>query len=215
MINAVLFDLDGTLADTAPDLGYALNRMRAARDMPPLPLETIRPHASRGGRGMMQIGFALTPDESDFIAMREEFLALYAENLCRETRLFPGMADLLDELEHRGLPWGIVTNKPARFTGPLIEALGLESRAACVISGDTCGRAKPYPDPLLAAAGELGAVPAASVYIGDDERDVQAARAAGMQIIVALYGYLGDGNHPDTWGADGAIIAPQDLLRYL
>ncbi|MBC7944810.1 MAG: phosphoglycolate phosphatase, partial [Burkholderiales bacterium] len=192
MIEAVLFDLDGTLADTAPDLGYALNRQRVAHGMPPLPVATIRPHVSRGGRGLVHIGFALTPEESGYTAMRDEFLSLYAENICRETTLFPGMAELLDEIEKRGLPWGIVTNKPARFTGPLIAALGLQSRAACVISGDTCGRAKPYPDPLLAAAAQLGTAPAACVYVGDDERDVQAARAAGMQIIVALYGYLGD-----------------------
>lgn len=215
MIKAVLFDLDGTLADTAPDLAYALNRQRVARGMPPLPLATIRPYVSQGGRGLVKIAFGSTPDESDFVAIRDEFLTFYAERMCHETTLFPGMAELLDELERRGLLWGVVTNKFERFTLPLLAALGLDERAACIVSGDTCSRAKPHPDSLLAACTQIGVAPKNCVYVGDDERDVQAAHAAGMMAIVALYGYLGDGNHPENWGADAMINAPSEVLSYL
>lgn len=215
MIKAVLFDLDGTLADTAPDLAHALNRQRVARGMPPLPLATIRPHVSKGGRGLVNVGFGAMPDESDFHAIRDEFLMFYAERMCHETTLFPGMADLLDELERRGLPWGVVTNKFERFTLPLLAALALDERAASIISGDTCSRAKPHPDSLLAACEQIGVAPKNCVYVGDDERDVQAAHAAGMMAIVAMYGYLGDDNHPEAWGADAMIEQPAEVLNYL
>jgi phosphoglycolate phosphatase len=215
MIKGMLFDLDGTLADTAPDLGFALNRQREIHRLPALPLQAIRPYVSQGGRGLMKIGFDLTPEDADFISMREEFLDLYAKRLCHETRLFPGIAELLCELEKRGLPWGVVTNKIERFTLPLLEKLQLAGRAACIVSGDTCSNFKPHPEPLLHASREMGIPAGDCVYVGDDERDVQAARAAKMQVVVVLYGYLGNGAQPESWGADALINTPQELLRYL
>lgn len=215
MIKGMLFDLDGTLADTAPDLGFALNRQREIHRLPALPLQAIRPYVSQGGRGLMKIGFDLTPEDADFISMREEFLDLYAKRLCHETRLFPGIAELLCELEKRGLPWGVVTNKIERFTLPLLEKLQLAGRAACIVSGDTCSNFKPHPEPLLHASREMGIPAGDCVYVGDDERDVQAARAAKMQVVVVLYGYLVNGAQPESWGADALINTPQELLRYL
>lgn len=215
MIKGMLFDLDGTLADTAPDLGFALNRQREIHRLPALPLQAIRPYVSQGGRGLMKIGFDLTPEDADFISMREEYLDLYAKRLCHETRLFPGIAELLCELEKRGLPWGVVTNKIERFTLPLLEKLQLAGRAACIVSGDTCSNFKPHPEPLLHASREMGIPAGDCVYVGDDERDVQAARAAKMQVVVVLYGYLGNGAQPESWGADALINTPQELLRYL
>ena len=214
MIKAVLFDLDGTLADTAPDLGYVINRMRTARGLPPLPLAATRPVTSLGARGMLGVGLNVTPEHPDYKALREEFLGIYADNLCRETRLFPGMAELLDELERRAVRWGVVTNKAERFTHPLLELLGVRSRAACIVGGDTTGRIKPDPAPLLAASERIGVAPEHCVYLGDDRRDVEAGRAAGMKVVLAKFGYL-NGNDPETWGADAMIDRPQELLQYL
>ena len=180
MIRAVLFDLDGTFADTAPDLGYAVNQMRIARGLPPVADEKTRPVTSSGARGQLGAGFGITPDHPDDPAMRDEFLNIYEANLCRETRLFDGMAQLIDALESRGLIWGIVTNKAERFALPLIKLLGYNTRAACVIGGDTTGKLKPHPDPLYAAARTIQIAPEQCIYVGDDERDVQAGRAAGM-----------------------------------
>src|SRR5208282_928389 len=168
MIQAVLLDLDGTLADTAPDLAYALNQVRAAHGLPPLPLATTRPVTSNGVRGLLKVGFDITPEHADYATLRDKFLALYNANLCRETQLFPGMSELLAELERRGVLWGVVTNKPQRFTEPLLDRLGLRHRAACVISGDSVGQIKPHPAPLLAAAKAIGVAPPACLYFGDD-----------------------------------------------
>ena len=214
MIKAVLFDLDGTLADTAPDLGYAINRMRTARGLPQLPLAATRPVTSLGARGLLEVGLEVTPEHSSYDALREEFLAIYADNLCRETRLFPGMAELLAELERRAMPWGVVTNKAERFTFPLLDRLGLGRRAACVIGGDTTGKLKPDPAPLFAASDRLGIAPPHCLYLGDDRRDVDAGRAAGMKVVVATFGYL-NGTDPATWNADAMIAQPSELLRYL
>jgi phosphoglycolate phosphatase len=214
-VRAVLFDLDGTLADTAPDLGYVLNLQRLARGLEELPLERMRPVVSQGARGLLRVGFGLTPGQDSYEAMRDEFLDLYSRNLVRKTRLFEGVAQLLEALEQQGLRWGVVTNKLARFTDPLLESLGLAQRAGCVVSGDTCARAKPFPDPLLEASRRLGVAPEACAYVGDDERDVQASLAARMTPVVALYGYLGDGNPPHAWGADHHIERPLDLLNVL
>ena len=214
MIKAVLFDLDGTLADTAPDLAYALNRVREARGLPPLPLSATRPYASHGARGLIGVGFNVRPDDPGYGALRDEFLATYADNLCRETRLFAGLPELLDQLEARELPWGVVTNKQERFTLPLLELLKVRSRAACVIGGDTTGKSKPHPEPLLAASRAIGLAPGSCVYVGDDLRDVQAGQAAGMKTAVAMWGYL-NGQHPERWNADCMIEEPRDLLRFL
>lgn len=214
MIQAVLFDLDGTFADTAPDLSYAINQMRIARGLAPVPDEKTRPVTSSGARGLLGAGFGITPDHADYPAMRDEFLNLYEANLCRDTRLFDGMAPLIDALESRGLTWGIVTNKAERFALPLMKLLGYGTRAACVIGGDTTGKLKPHPEPLYAAARAIGIDPSACLYVGDDERDVQAGRAAGMKTVAVRYGYL-NGSDPAAWGADALADAPYDVLRLL
>ncbi len=215
MIDAVLFDLDGTLADTAPDMALTVNRMRASRSLAPVAAETVRPFVSQGARGMVCAAFELTPEDPAFQALREEFLALYEQNLCVGTRLFPGMDDLLAGLEQRGVAWGVVTNKFERFARPLLEALGLAERVAVVVGGDTCPRPKPFADPLLFAAGHIGVEPPRTLYVGDDERDVQAARAAGMPVLVAGYGYLGAGRPPQLWGADAIVDSPAGVALWL
>lgn len=214
MIRAVLFDLDGTLADTAPDLANALNRVRAARGLPPLPLAVTRPVTSHGAPGLLGVGFGLGPGDPGYDALREEFLQVYAANLCRETRLFPGISSLLDALEARRLAWGIVTNKQERFALPLLDRLGVRDRAGCVIGGDTTGRTKPDPEPLLAGARALDVAAGGCLYVGDDERDVVAAHAAGMKAVVARWGYL-NGRDPDRWNADWLINEPQQILRLI
>jgi 2-phosphoglycolate phosphatase len=213
-IKAVLFDLDGTFADTAPDLGYAVNQMRAARNLPPVPDEKTRPVTSSGARGLLGAGFGITPDHVDYPAMRDEFLNLYEANLCRETRLFDGMAALVDVLESRALTWGIVTNKAERFALPLMKLLGYSTRAACIIGGDTTGKLKPHPEPLYAAARAINIAPAACLYVGDDERDIQAGHAAGMKTAAVRYGYL-NGSDPASWGADAVLNKPIEALLLL
>ncbi len=208
VIEAVLFDLDGTLADTAPDMALTVNRMLARRGLQAVAIGEVRRYVSSGARGMIGAAFGLAPEDDGFQALREEFLALYGENLCVDTRLFPGMAELLAALEARGVPWGVVTNKFERFARPLIDALGLGERAAVVVGGDTCPRSKPFPDPLLFAAATMRRAPTRTLYVGDDERDVRAARAAGMPVVVAGYGYLGDGAPPALWGADAIVDSP-------
>lgn len=214
-LETVLFDLDGTLVDTAPDLALALNLQRERHGLPPLPLATIRPHASHGSRGLLGIGFGLVPEHADFAAMREEYLDLYDQVFTRSPVMFTGIAEVLDVMESAGLRWGVVTNKPRRFTQPLMQALGLAQRAACIVSGDDAARAKPYPDTLLLACGLAQTVPAACFYVGDAERDIQAGRAAGMPTIIALYGYLDANDKPGEWGASAMIDSPSGLLDLL
>ena len=215
-VKAVLFDLDGTLVDTAPDLGGALNLLLRRYDKPELPLSRSRPLVSMGARGMLEIGFGLTPIHAEYEAMKTEYLALYEANLCRDTRLFDGMQNLLTTLEQRAIPWGIVTNKHSRFTLPLLAALNLDRRAQCSISGDSVAQPKPHPGGLLAAADVLSVTPSTDiVYVGDDERDIQAALAAKMTPVVARYGYLGNGNPPTKWGAKLYIDYPLELLQTL
>ncbi len=214
MIRAVLFDLDGTFADTAPDLAYALNLMLAARSLPAVALASTRPVTSLGARGMLKVGFGLTPADAQYAALREEFLSLYEQNLCRESRLFPGMAELLDEFQSRSLAWGIVTNKAERYARPLIAALDGAASCRCLIGGDTTGHLKPHPAPLLAGSSALGFEPGECMYVGDDERDVKAGRAAGMTTVAVRYGYL-NGGAPDRWDAHAVIDRPQDLLRLI
>jgi phosphoglycolate phosphatase len=214
-IRAVLFDLDGTLIDTAPDLGHALNLQRARHGLAPLPAEVIRPQASHGARGLLRLGFDITPDDSRFAHLRDEFLQLYADNICCHSQPFPGILELLDALERRGLAWGVVTNKPARFTEPLMSVLDLAERAACIVSGDTCPQPKPHPAPMLAAAELCGLWPSQCLYVGDAERDVEAASAAGMLALVAAWGYLDAADQPQNWGAHAQIHHPLETLDYL
>ncbi|MDD2915960.1 MAG: HAD-IA family hydrolase [Gallionella sp.] len=211
MIRAVLFDLDGTFADTAPDLAAALNHTLAMRNLPQLPLEIVRTQASHGSRGLLKIGFGIEPDAPEYDTLRDIFLDYYAHHICVHTRLFGDMAELIDELERRDIKWGIVTNKPHRYTVPLMLALGYAERAACLISGDTCARAKPHPDPLLKACELIGVAPGQCLYLGDDLRDMQAANAAAMHGIIARYGYVGEASL-DSWNAQGIIDAPTELL---
>lgn len=212
----MLFDLDGTLADTAPDLAAAVNKMQRVRGLPETPLDALRRLASAGARGLLGGAFGITPETPGYDAMRDEFLANYAADICVQTTLFPGIAEVLDELEARGVRWGIVTNKAMRLTAPLVELLGLASRAACVVGGDTTPHSKPHPAPLLHAAGLLALAPDRIVYVGDDLRDIQAGYAAGMATVAAAYGYCGDGAAPGDWRAQhlvGTTGELRDLLR--
>jgi phosphoglycolate phosphatase len=214
-IKAVLFDLDGTFADTAPDLGAALNHVLKLHQLPPLPLEVSRLQASHGSAGLIKIGFNVAPDSAAFPALRDAFLAYYSANICAHTTLFKGIAELIDALEKLGLPWGIVTNKPHRFTLPLMQALAYEKRAACLVSGDTCAHAKPHPEPLFHAAKIIGIKPQNCLYLGDDKRDIEAGRAAGMTTMIALFGYIDPKADLNAWQADARISSPMELLNYI
>lgn len=214
-IRTVLFDLDGTLADTAPDLAAALNRLLAEEGRAPLELARIRPWVSHGSPALIRLGFGLAPEDAGYTALRARLLAHYAENLCRDTRLFPGVPELLDALAARGLCWGIVTNKPGFLTEPLVRQLGFVAPPACVVSGDTLVRRKPHPEPMLHACTLASAQPAETVFVGDSERDVRAGRDAGMRTLVALFGYIGENENPAEWGADGMIRAPLEVLDWL
>jgi 2-phosphoglycolate phosphatase len=215
VIRAVLFDLDGTLADTAPDLGGALNQLLAELGRPAVPLAITRPLTSSGARGMLKVGLSIDPEHADYEVMKDRFLDLYARDICGATCLFDGVDALLAALEARSIAWGIVTNKAARFTLPLLDRLTLAKRAGCIVSGDTTARSKPFPDSLLHAAAVVRTAPAECLYVGDDLRDVQAARAAGMPVIAAAYGYLGEDGDPHSWSADAVINHPLEVLNHL
>ncbi|WP_114810191.1 phosphoglycolate phosphatase [Paraburkholderia kururiensis] len=215
LCQAVLFDLDGTLADTAPDLAAAVNRMRHERGLEMVPLDRLRPLASAGARGLIGGAFGIGPDHHDYASLREEFLANYEADLCIETTLFPGIDTVLDELDARGVRWGIVTNKVTRLTEPLVALLGLEERAGCVVSGDTTPHSKPHPAPLLHAAKALNMEPERVVYVGDDLRDVQAGFAAGMVTVAAAYGYCGDDLPPSHWHAQHVVESTAELRLLL
>jgi phosphoglycolate phosphatase len=214
-LDAVLFDLDGTLADTAGDLAGALNRVRADRGLPPVPVAQLRAHASAGARGLLAAGMNVAPDHADYVALRDAFLGYYADGLAITTRLFDGVAELLDALDARRVRWGVVTNKAQRYTAPVLAALGLADRAGVVVSGDTTAHPKPHPAPLLHAAQALGIAPSACAYVGDDLRDVVAGNSAGMATLVADYGYLGESGSSDDWPATGWIERPLALLDWL
>jgi phosphoglycolate phosphatase len=215
MHEAVLFDLDGTLADTARDLGAALNRLRSEVGLADLPFERLRPVASNGVRGLLQAGLGLCPEHADYAGFAQRFLDHYMAALCVDTVLFDGIPELLDDLEASGIAWGIVTNKQQRFTLPLVDMLGLGQRAGCIVSGDSAPRAKPHPEPLLLASEQLKVDPQRCIYVGDDIRDVQAGRSAGMYTVAAGYGYLGCGEPISAWGADRIIEHPGDLLQFV
>ncbi len=210
----MLFDFDGTLADTAPDLAAAVNRMRSENGEPPLPLERLRPFASAGARGLVYAAFGIKPEDAEFASLRETFLEFYAEQVCERTRLFPGMSELLRELKSRDIRWGIVTNKATRFTERIVVALDLVPD--CVVCGDTTAHLKPHPAPMLHAAQQLELPCADCCYLGDDLRDMQAARAAGMRAIAVEWGYHHPENGaPGTWQAEVVIAHPLDLIAHL
>lgn len=214
-VHAVLFDLDGTLVDSALDLGGAGNDLRERRGLPPLPLEVFRPLTGTGARGMLRVALGTTPEDADFEALKDEYLAIYATRLTRLTRVFDAMAPVLDALDAAALPWGIVTNKHSRFAEPVVAGTGLATRSRVLVCGDTTARAKPFPDPLLEAARRLAVDPAHCLYVGDDLRDIQAGRAAGMGTAAAAWGYLGDGEPIEAWGADHLARTPAGLLEAL
>ena len=211
---AVLFDFDGTLADTAPDLAAAINRMRTDLGEEPMPIERLRPFASAGARGLVFASFGVKAEDPEYTALREEFLEVYAETCCSTTKLFPGVGELLEELRRRELRWGVVTNKSTRFTERIIAHLDL--RPDCVACGDTTPHLKPHPAPLLHAADQLKLDPRACCYLGDDLRDMKAARAAGMRPIAVDWGYHHpDNGGPGTWEAEAVIAHPLDMLKLL
>ncbi len=214
-VRTVLFDLDGTLADTAPDLAFALNRVLEEQNRAPLPFEQIRPVVSHGGMALIRLGFGLSPDAPQFEPLRQRLLEIYRANIARGTTLFPGTDTLLEALEAMGMSWGVVTNKPAWLTEPLLEALGVLNRAVAVVSGDTLPERKPHPAPLLLACEQAGSLPGECIYLGDAERDMEAARRAGMPAFVVNYGYIGEDDRPTEWGAEGFIDHPMELLPLL
>jgi phosphoglycolate phosphatase len=214
-ISAVLFDLDGTLIDSAPDLGAAADKMRTDRGMESLPLALYRPMAGAGARGMIAVAFGLTPEDAGFGELREEFFSNYESRMTENTLVFDGVAELIAQIGRAGLKWGVVTNKSARFTVPLTKAMPLFDTAQAIISGDTTPYAKPHPAPLLEAARQLDLSPEHCIYVGDDERDIVAGRAAGMPTVAAAYGYLGKTADTAGWKADATIASPGALLNFL
>jgi N-acetyl-D-muramate 6-phosphate phosphatase len=213
-VKAVLFDLDGTLIDSAPDLGAAADKMRIDRGLPSLPYEQYRPMAGAGARGMLGVAFGITPEHADFPVLREEFFRNYESCMTQRTYVFEGVAQLIASLIERDVPWGVVTNKSMRFTGPLTKGMPLFASARAVVGGDSTPYSKPHPAPLLEAARQVGVKPIECVYVGDDVRDVQAGKAAGMATVAATYGYLGTIDVKD-WGADVQIETPLALLPLL
>ena len=211
----VFFDLDGTLADTAPDLVAAANQLLIARNLAPKQYEVLRPCASAGARGLIGGAFGIDPEHPDFIPLRDEFFANYEKALLVNSVLFEGVDHLLDQLDGAKLPWGIVTNKSERFTNPLTDLMGLRQRAASTVSGDTTPYSKPHPEPILHAARIANIDPANSVYVGDDIRDIVAGKAAGMKTIAAAYGYCGCAEPPEAWGADYLVYHPKELLEII
>ena len=214
-VKTVLFDLDGTLLDTAPDLARALNFVLQSNGLPPLPYAQIRPVVSHGGAALITLGFGLQPEHPDFDARRQELLEYYQNNIAEHTRLFPGMAQVLNYIESNNMNWGVVTNKPGWLTEPLLDALKLRERAAGIVSGDTLEERKPHPAPLLYACQLIGTDPKHCLYVGDAERDIQAGHNAGMPTLVAMFGYLLENDRPETWGADALIERPADILDWL
>lgn len=213
-IAAVLFDLDGTLIDSAPDLAGTVNDMRARRGQPAVAYSALRQHAGSGARGMLGVAFGVAPGQAGYEALRDEFHDHYATRLLRTTRIFAAASKLLVALDTRGVPWGIVTNKALRFAEPLVAGLGLQ-RCAALVGGDSTPHTKPHPAPLLEAARRMAVPAAACVYVGDDHRDVQAGRAAGMATLAAAWGYLGAAGDAQAWGADTVLSQPDELLQWL
>lgn len=214
-VTNVFFDLDGTLADTAPDLANTLNQLLQECGKPPMPYNVIRPTVSHGGLYMLQKAFELDENDSELPELRKRFLEIYRSCLANETTLFPGMVELLNELESRAITWGIVTNKSKQLTHPLIQALGLANKAACIVCGDTLEHSKPHPAPILYACKLVKCEPHQSLFIGDAKNDIVAGKNAGMRTLVANYGYIDMDETPDAWGADGMINKPEEILDWL
>jgi len=214
-IRTVLFDLDGTLADTAPDLAQALNTLLAEEGHEPLPYEPIRQEASYGGIALVKLAFKIEPGSPEFEPLRQRFLDLYKNNICDNTTLFDGMEKVIADIDVAGMNWGIVTNKPSWLTDPLIKLMGLDNKAAAIVSGDTTNNSKPHPEPLLHACKIAGSRPEQCLYVGDAERDIEAGQRAGMKTLVALFGYIRDDDAPEKWGADGLVNTPTEILSWL
>lgn len=214
-IAGVLFDLDGTLIDSAPDLGAAADKMRTDRGLPSFPLENYRFMAGAGARGMLDVAFSMKPHHQDFEMMKEEFFKNYEANLTARTYAFDGVMEMIDQINSSGLKWGVVTNKSERFTLPITQAMPLFNSAQTIVSGDTTPHAKPHPAPVIEAARQLGLAPGQCIYVGDDERDIVAGRAAGMATVAAAYGYLGASADTSKWNADAVIKSPAELLQFL
>lgn len=208
----ILFDLDGTLVDTAPDLGYALNLQRERHGLAPLSMEVIRPFASHGSKGLLNIGFGLSPEDDTFEAMRVEYLDLYDQVFTRSPVLFDGVGDLLTVLQRHEVKWGVVTNKPRRFAAPLLESMRLETPMACLVCGDDAPLPKPAPDTLFLACEQANVIPVDCFYVGDAVRDIEAGNAAGMKTVTALWGYIDVTDQPMTWGAHFSINHPSELM---
>ena len=215
MIKAVLFDLDGTFADTAPDLAAALNRVLIEEGRKPLAYHIIRPVVSHGGAALIRLGFNLSEQDVDFERLRKNLLSIYEKNISVHTTLFDGMSELLEILYSKNIDWGIVTNKPGWLTDPLMQQLGYSDKAATIVSGDTTPQRKPHPEPLFHACREMGCQPSDCLYVGDAERDIIAGNRAGMTTLTALFGYIETQDKPETWGADAMIQHPQDIQAYL
>lgn len=214
-IRAVLFDLDGTLVDTAPDLAYALNSVMQAQGLAPKLYEEIRPVASHGSVALLKLGFDITPEAPIFVSLRQQLLDVYFNNIARETRLFDDMERVLQHLESQHIPWGIVTNKPGFLTEPLCDQLGLSNRTNCIVSADTTPHAKPHPAPMLHACELIGQAPENCLYIGDAARDIEAGNVVNMTTLIASWGYLAKDDTPEEWHANGMIDHPHEILKWL
>jgi N-acetyl-D-muramate 6-phosphate phosphatase len=215
MTACVLFDLDGTFADTGPDLHHAINRLLNEQGCASIDYASFRPTVSHGSQGMLKAAFDIEPEHPDYPRLQRRFLDLYLQNIATYTRLFDGMEQLIGQLEAKSIPWGIVTNKPARLTCPLMKGLGLHKRASAIVSGDTTPHAKPHPEPILHACSLTGVGPTHTLYVGDAARDIEAGRNAGTRTLVALFGYLSATDNPADWQADGMISHPMELLTWL
>lgn len=213
--HCILFDLDGTLVDTAPDLGLAANLVREDLGMAPLPMSHYRPAASGGARGLLKVALDITPEHPEYPDRKDRFLHHYRRHLSRGSRPFPGVAEMLALLERTGILWGVVTNKVAALSEPLMSDLGLRGRCACLVSGDSTPKPKPAPDPLLLACRQVGLAAGHCIYVGDDERDILAGRAAHMRTVAAGWGYLGDKPDPHTWSADVVVDTPEELAQLI
>ncbi len=213
--HGVLFDLDGTLLDTAQDMIYAINCIRKKQGMTEMAYETLRPFVSHGSIAMVKKGLSITPETTEFKSYQQDFLDIYQDNIARKTRLFKGMDNVLSKLENNNIPWGIVTNKPAWLTDPLLELLGLDKRAACTVSGDTLDNRKPHPEPMLYACKKIDVIPSQCLYVGDAKRDIDAGNNAGITSIIASFGYIGEYDDIDSWNSAGIVNTPEEILNWV